>query len=1429
MDNGINTVKKIYSNPMDSDFVEQPSLCETLIKTANADNEYYSGSSETDLQIAEHKNNSKSRSLRKIIDSESEEDAQTSESYNFLQRVHHITCTTAKNYRALIDSESEEETQNEETEFEKDAHTSESNNLPQTALIGENQISVDSEPKEEKQYEKTKNDTHIIFNKAFENKDVKKKSLKKRRGSIRASKDEAMRQIHSESQRLLRETEISLPYHRPKQRTLQEFLNRKRVSAALPKAPSTAAKLKMSSVIVSQVLAEKEKEAELFYKSSDSEDDVQSMPLVSKNIKKSSIRNEREMSSICIEHTHIQNPKRFETSNRHSQVIRKEIVQKNHLDANACEMLLQNDFCEVDHRGVELASSIDNNCNPDGFDTLLPQIINEYNQNFPKISSPRKLIDIHFENDSCETYLDEQEIIKETAKTIISLNKEKCINDDEKLKITVTENQISKVYQDDSNVINRRDKNSVTEATKIGTTSNSINSKEVTEIFQSDNDTTDNIMCSNFNECTTEDMNNEKKDQYFKINSVSSSPFLVINDIQSKIQHNSSADECEKIDNHLQVLSKSTDETFTNRKKLSTLVSNSKVTLRGSPGMIIDLRDDVKSKKQSDNKSEITAHLQNKNSLLPINEALPYKTSVNIDNSELNKPGAKLMRLKEDLKLQMILKRNKVWKLKEIKLQTQEEEWNREEKSDYDLDEQEQAELDFELSDSEESEFEENDVCIRDKKRSKCLFADDEAEVTDNEDSSIEETCDKNEDHIKYGKQSTNFKYRKEYMDDDVSEIETDDDNEEDDDDNDDDDNEDKYEGKENEESLEYEESFANMKNGNESDLKDVDNVNACESFNITKNDRKTKLIEQFQNDSNVTNPSYLQNHSSQLNMPTDINASKTHCDDIDWISENESNMPACQQEVTTRSQICKTPLTKTSMLDLVSPITQLSVLNTTLENEKDSQKREYLVDKYEFLSMKNTQNDELSVCKNKSIFKKKLFDDIGETVDDEYLMRLCSGKFESPQRTDIDLFSQSSTTELQLHSNDSECRNSNAKLVAVKSKNSKDKMLQNIKLTLDEDSNNSVNHVDKINKVSAMDSELKLRVMSSDDEDEDTFLKPKKRFAKVLNLSDSEEGNSQFFNKDDINSEEKQYVDYDSEENEIIIVPEKDIKKVAASFVEEEAELSESDWDSADEDEKNLDNLEFEEADDEHIDEHEVKDQLEKIHIKQLLDEDKRDVRLLKELLFEDGDLHSDGMGRERKFKWKNIDKLGNNIEMSQISDENEGWVDVEDDEEEAKWSKLKNERDRFLEERMKCSNNEIEDELCHSKIFKLGLEAVKKIKGNESQKRDTSLDKVNSSENIEPIMPRNITDLLNGPSIGKKCQIYNVIKKRSLLTRGEESLARIASLAKQGDSVSHAVNIRRNFIFPHIDQDTNNTLKKETETIADLDLQIKVYNLII
>ncbi|CAB0040471.1 unnamed protein product [Trichogramma brassicae] len=177
--------------------------------------------------------------------------------------------------------------------------------------------------------------------------------------------------------------------------------------------------------------------------------------------------------------------------------------------------------------------------------------------------------------------------------------------------------------------------------------------------------------------------------------------------------------------------------------------------------------------------------------------------------------------------------------------------------------------------------------------------------------------------------------------------------------------------------------------------------------------------------------------------------------------------------------------------------------------------------------------------------------------------------------------------------------------------------------------------------------------ILSSSDEEGSNEPKSKKRPKKKLkkkkvqklNLSDDEDeaDSDEFSDEEEENNvvdeeEEEKYIDYDSDENEIIVVPKKDIKKVARNYVDEEAELSESDWGSADEDENELDEMEVNEADAEDIDEAQVKDQLEKMHMKQVLDEDQREVRLLQELLFEDGDLHSDGKGRERKFKWKNI-----------------------------------------------------------------------------------------------------------------------------------------------------------------------------------------------
>ena len=40
----------------------------------------------------------------------------------------------------------------------------------------------------------------------------------------------------------------------------------------------------------------------------------------------------------------------------------------------------------------------------------------------------------------------------------------------------------------------------------------------------------------------------------------------------------------------------------------------------------------------------------------------------------------------------------------------------------------------------------------------------------------------------------------------------------------------------------------------------------------------------------------------------------------------------------------------------------------------------------------------------------------------------------------------------------------------------------------------------------------------------------------------------------------------------------------------------------------------------------------------KKMIDEDKRELRLYQEMYLADGDLHSEGSGRQRRFRWKNI-----------------------------------------------------------------------------------------------------------------------------------------------------------------------------------------------
>ena len=94
---------------------------------------------------------------------------------------------------------------------------------------------------------------------------------KRRTGVSRKSKKAALDEIHSESNRMLRESDIHIPYHRPKQRSLEEFLNRKKSAPILV----DNIKLNVNKVRVEEsekLLEMREKMAQDFYEEEDEDD-----------------------------------------------------------------------------------------------------------------------------------------------------------------------------------------------------------------------------------------------------------------------------------------------------------------------------------------------------------------------------------------------------------------------------------------------------------------------------------------------------------------------------------------------------------------------------------------------------------------------------------------------------------------------------------------------------------------------------------------------------------------------------------------------------------------------------------------------------------------------------------------------------------------------------------------------------------------------------------------------------------------------------------------------------------------------------------------------------------------------------------------------------------------------------------------------------
>jgi hypothetical protein len=213
-----------------------------------------------------------------------------------------------------------------------------------------------------------------------------------------------------------------------------------------------------------------------------------------------------------------------------------------------------------------------------------------------------------------------------------------------------------------------------------------------------------------------------------------------------------------------------------------------------------------------------------------------------------------------------------------------------------------------------------------------------------------------------------------------------------------------------------------------------------------------------------------------------------------------------------------------------------------------------------------------------------------------------------------------------------------------------------------DDDDSNSSSH-SKLQVKNDDINEPKGAPLLFDDEEEKSNPNRKKRARICLSDDEDENGDEErsIMDEEEMHEEEREF-------------------RGLTDFFEDEAELSGSEVGSGDEREDEIDDWEEEEGDKEDIDENEVREQVGRAHMKTLLDQDQRDVRLFQELFLEDGDLHSDGGGRQRQFRWKNADseEIEDNRPKTQEEETDEGTEEQDD----LTWRKMRSEREKWLQQ---------------------------------------------------------------------------------------------------------------------------------------------------
>ncbi|XP_033606805.1 claspin isoform X3 [Cryptotermes secundus] len=1026
--------------------------------------------------------------------------------------------------------------------------------------------------------------------------------------SERKTKSKAVQQIHSETQRLVRESRVSLPYHKPRQRSLTEFLQRR--NASTPSAMS----LKVSTKDLGQVwkkLEERERDAKEFYKS-DSDDSDDTVYLNGPSINGSC---DADMCCSVPPTVHNNTP-----------VSDASIPNR---DMNICD----SEICVADISGTtEVGIRASNH------EMTIPD-------SHTKVGIPGRSASICTEESDAD--------VRVPCSETKSLSSILIANDNYKL-----ESEQSLMAEDSFDLcLHYSESQDVTQSAPHDE-SNAMEAGNTEELTLHYSETQDSE--------PSEELQKQKTTAWQE-NMPLPSP------------HSEGVDDTAKA--ILQSLARRSLPGMGDITKLQPRLS-------AAPNGVIELDEEepgpagvVKLVQRFMKHSAVKRPLQKKHTVevgvISAEKDMDglaevHKEVVKVvlgteepeDDPAMAKPGEKLQQLKEQLQQQIAQRRAEEWgrRLREQQLDNEEEEH-------LSKCEDVQDELQVQLTDAEteSEEEEEEDIVLKEKKRVKNAFLDDEAEVSDDDD---------------------------------------DDDN----DDGDEDDEEDVAHGK-----------------PQRTDPREKS----------TSRERETDVPGDGSEGDETSSAAGMEMELTASPMKTKLERAKTFDMFVSQGDDRDSDLEMIlpyQPPGVVRRQVTPIMDRRRHILDLISPVSNLTSL-------KDSP---------------STQSEVLSSMP--ACVPKKLFDELQPTSTQdivEELMGLCSGQFTG----DMDPKLERSQTGLE----DELLGLCSGKFVS-----------QPVNLrSLEQDEAQS----------QPIESPLKcgLKLPSTDDEEEELVqTKAHKKHNKLYFSDESDVESDTTSEAPDVSK--ANFVEYDSEENEV------DTSKLqgqaVAEFFEDEAELSESEWESADEDEQGLDTLESEEGDAEKLDQRKVKEQLDKIYMRRLLDEDRREVRFLQEMLLEDGELHSEGGGRERKFHWRNINNTDDRDLPRQDSD-NEGLEEVEMEDEEL-WRRMRYEREIFLQQqKMKSSSqaDDILDDDSDSQLLKLGWAALKKANSQDPAEQT-------------PSIRRTMSDPVVSPDPKRAFQL--VTQRGSFLARSRNALARIAELTRSstGGPVVGPKN-SRNFVF--------------------------------